>query len=191
MKARPPKPGSGDVRGLMAELSDLVDDLGLHHIDAPVPPEAPANPDEQPAATADVLPLAAPDAPRAPTPPPRSARAGGRPPRPSPVPPPAAGVGPAASSPPPRLAPGHTSGPATAVTHTPFVADGLRAVAARSPADVPAARTTEHFPATATAVYLDVTYRNVTAGHSLRIVIPPQPPPPAGPPATSPHPIPA
>src|SRR5258708_7050646 len=66
MKARPPKPGSGDVRGLMAELSDLIDDLGLHHIDAPVPPEAPATPDEQPAATADVLPLAAPPPPSAP-----------------------------------------------------------------------------------------------------------------------------
>jgi len=278
MKARPQKPGSGDVRGLMAELSDLVDDLGLHDTDAPAPakPEPPATPDDQPATTPASPPLSAPPPPSAPVwrsgpevltgsaassleshlavPAPETAEAA---PALVPVPEPvdavdavdavpmweSAAADPAtaglweafspelAAEPPrpwspaaataviesaappdrPRTAPahypapavpllqrrphaftvvtslavvvaaavfafsrldlGHTTGPATAVTHTAFIVDGVRTVAARSAAEVSSARTTDSFPASATAVYLDITYRNVTPSDTLKIVI--------------------
>lgn len=70
-----------------------------------------------------------------------------------------------------RLDLGRTTGPAQPVTQTAFAVDNIRVVNAHSPADVPKASTTDHFPANAAAVYLDVTYRDVSPSDTLRIVI--------------------
>jgi hypothetical protein len=70
-----------------------------------------------------------------------------------------------------RLDLGRTTGPAQPVTRTAFILDGLRTVAAGSPAQVQAAKTQQSFPANSTVIYLDLTYRNVTSADALRIVI--------------------
>jgi hypothetical protein len=70
-----------------------------------------------------------------------------------------------------RLDLGQTTGPGRAVAQTAFVVDNLRTVAATSPGRVSEARTTTTFPADASAIDLDVAYRNVTPGDALQIVI--------------------
>jgi len=66
---------------------------------------------------------------------------------------------------------GRTSGPSQPVAHPAFVLDTLRAVDAASAGQVRGARSTTHYPASAPDIFLDVTYRNVTAEDSLQIVI--------------------
>jgi hypothetical protein len=83
-----------------------------------------------------------------------------------------------------RLDLGHTTGPARPVAGPAFVLDTLRTVAAGSPAQVPSAKLLRSFPASATAIYLDVTYRNVTPSDTLQIVILLQPAHPGQPAVT-------
>ncbi len=70
-----------------------------------------------------------------------------------------------------RLDLGHTSGPGRPVAHPAFVLQTMRVVAATSPAQVPTAPVAEHFPASAPAIYLDLSYRNATPDDALRVVI--------------------
>lgn len=66
---------------------------------------------------------------------------------------------------------GRTTGPSQPVTHPAFVLDTLRAVSATSAAQVRTAKTVTSYPASAQAIYLDITYRNVTADDVLQVVI--------------------
>ena len=70
-----------------------------------------------------------------------------------------------------RIDLGSTSGPSRPVAHPAFVLDTLRAVSATSAAQVRDAKTATHYPASAQAIFLDITYRNVTGGDTLQIVI--------------------
>jgi hypothetical protein len=264
MKARPHRPSAEDVRGLMAELGELVQDLGLETPTTQAPPPATKAP---PAATETALPAAepAPSAPQgAPAAPPAEAAAPPMQPaaaaplaaemraamadtagavadletieavpmwesaeatppapvswdavvprRPDEAPrawsPAAAMVVIEPAAPPQghriralpatsrvrrphaftivtvlavvvaaavfafsRLDLGRTSGPSQPVSQVSFEVTGMRTVAASSAAGVSRAPSVRRFNSTVPAVYLDITYHNVTASDALRVVI--------------------
>ena len=70
-----------------------------------------------------------------------------------------------------RLDLGHTSGPPQAIAQSAFQVTGLRTVSAKTPQQVAGAPTARRFLSSASAIYLDINYRNVTARDALRIVI--------------------
>jgi hypothetical protein len=79
-----------------------------------------------------------------------------------------------------RLDLGHTSGPIQPVSKAAFQVTLMRTVDATSAATVAQAPTLSTFPAHTTQVYMDVTYRNATAGDTVRLVIDLLPPPGSG-----------
>lgn len=253
MKERPPKPRRSDVRGVVEELGELVEDLGLVDTDAPPPPPRlavppppsapvwrsgpevrtgsgaaatpappplvpvePVEPEEDEEDELDAVPMwesadvAAPE-PAAPAPglwetfSPELSATPVRPwspaaamvvleplgpPEAPHVEPPREYVSPWQKRPHAftvftavavaialavfifsRLDLGRTSGPAKPVQQAAFTVSALRTVEAGSAAQVPKAKTTQRFPSSAPAIYLDVTYSNVSPGDALQIVI--------------------
>jgi hypothetical protein len=75
-----------------------------------------------------------------------------------------------------RLDFGHTQGPSEPVSKAAFQVTVMRTVDATSASVVPYAKTTSHYPAKVTQVYMDVVYRNAGQGDTLRLVISVLPP---------------
>ena len=79
-----------------------------------------------------------------------------------------------------RLDLGHTSGPLQPVSKAAFQVTTMRTVDATSAAAVAQATTLSTFPAHTTQIYMDVAYRNASAGDTVRLVIDLLPPPGSG-----------
>lgn len=79
-----------------------------------------------------------------------------------------------------RLDLGHTSGPIQPVSKAAFQVTTMRTVDATSAAGVAQAVTLSTFPAHTTQIYMDVAYRNASAGDTVRLVIDLLPPPGSG-----------
>jgi hypothetical protein len=70
-----------------------------------------------------------------------------------------------------RLDLGHTSGPASPVSHAAFAVTAMRTVDATTPTAVGSAPLRSDFPPSTTQIFMDVVYRNATGSDSLRLVI--------------------
>ena len=70
-----------------------------------------------------------------------------------------------------RLDLGHTSGPVSPVSHPGFAVTQMRTVDALTADAVGTAPTVRSFPASRTAIFMDIAYRNASSADTLRLVI--------------------